>query len=240
MSPRDRVWIALAILILCGAAAERLSFLPPPDSAAYHAGLRDLRKTLPNRLGDWSGEDQQIPPEALELLRPNIVVNRTYTNLITRQRCSFLLIQTADARDLAGHYPPACYPGRGWKLVSDRSADWPMGDEVVQGSEYEFSRLKLDSGSGLYVANSMVFPGGGYGRTMEELFAVAYTAHKRHYGAAQIQVVLEGTVPAGERQAIVSEMLRLHRDLIEAIHRTATVPPARGSARVAADSLEPS
>lgn len=211
------ICVIASLLILVGAGAESVSLMAPAGSAEYHSYVRKVGRDLPLTIGNWAAREVPLPEVALKVLRPNLVISRRYTNAMNGLECSVLLIQCADARDLVGHYPPVCYPGQGWKLIRDQAKDWASDPKPVCGMEYEFSRIKLESDSGIYVANTMIFPDGGFGRNMDDLFAVAYTAHKRHFGAAQLQIVIDQNVPADERNQFVAQMLSIHRPVIDAI-----------------------
>src|SRR5512146_1994836 len=105
----DLVAMVLSVLLLGGAVAERFTLLPPADARAYQERVRKAFDVFPKSQGDWVAQDCEIPAQAMKLLRPNSILSRSYTNVVTGQRCSVLLVDCTDARDLVCHYPPICY-----------------------------------------------------------------------------------------------------------------------------------
>jgi hypothetical protein len=210
--------LVLSVLLVSGAVAERFTLARPADARAYQERVRKAFDAFPKSLGNWIGQDCEIPAQAMKLLRPNSIMSRSYTNVVTGQHCSVLLVDCSDARDLVCHYPPVCYPGQGWKLVSSQPREWTVKGDKVAGTNYEFSRVSFESGTGILAANSMILPDGSFKPDMKAIEDAAKNVQMRTYGAAQIQVIVDGNMGALEREKVIQEMLELHKPLFDAIH----------------------
>jgi hypothetical protein len=213
----DQIALFVAVALLCGAVAEKFMLLPPADARVYQERVRKAFASFPTGSGDWVSKDCAIPPAAMKLLRPNSIMSRSYTNVVTGQQCSVLIVDCTDARDLVCHYPPVCYPGQGWKLVSKQPQEWSVKGDKIVGTNYEFSRVAFESGTGILAANSMILPDGSYKADMRGIEEAAANVQQRGYGAAQIQIILDGGMGALEREKIIREMLELHKPLFDAI-----------------------
>jgi hypothetical protein len=214
----DLVALVLAVLLVSGAVAERFTLARPADASAYQERVRKAFGAFPKTLGNWVGQDCEIPAQAMALLRPNSILSRTYTNVVTGESCGVLLVDCSDARDLVCHYPPVCYPGQGWKLVSSEPQKWTVKGEKIPGTNYQFTRTSFESATGRLAANTMILPDGTFKPDMKAIEDAAKNVQMRTYGAAQIQVIVDGNVGALEREKVIQAMLELHKPLFDAIH----------------------
>src|SRR6185295_13858053 len=119
--------------------------------------------------------------------RPNVMLSRKYLNVTNGSDVQSLLVQCSDARDMLAHYPPICYPSRGWVLSAAVPREWQVGDLAVQGIEYRFSMEGLDRAQTLVVDNFMVMPDGRFMRDMKAVEDAAADVRTRYFGAAQFQ-----------------------------------------------------
>jgi hypothetical protein len=216
-SAKDVVVVGLAALLLLGAAAERLSLRPPADATPYHDEVRAAAKALPMRVGDWVGTDVEQPQAAVRLLRPNVIFCRRYDNMSSddRQEATFLLVQCPDARDLVGHFPPICYPNQGWKLLGATPTDWTVGGVTVHGTRYEF--LRPSGGAAVIVRNFMILPDGRFAPNMDAVDEASKNVDRRFYGAAQVQVTMDSSIPEQQRNAVFNALVAGNWPVIEAI-----------------------
>lgn len=213
----DQLALIASLLLLCGAVAERCTMLTPPDARAYHERVKQAFASFPTKFGDWEATDRPVPAEAMRLLRPNSMLSREYTNAATKERCSVILVDCTDARDLLCHYPPVCYPGQGWNLVDRRERTRTVGGALVAGTDYEFSRSSFESASGIVAASTMILPDGRFKPDMRGIEEAAADVRRRVYGAAQIQVVVDGARGEAERERVIQAMYDVHRPLFDAI-----------------------
>lgn len=200
--------LLLALLLLAGMAAEKLTLLPPPDAAPFHRRVREVMARLPLRIGDWAGRDVPTPYDVLERLRPNVLVSRHYENLVDGRQASLILVQCADARLLVGHYPPACYPHSGYVQLSARQRDWMIGGDLpITGMEYEFAADPKRPLASRVVANFMLMPDGRIERDIDPVDRAAEDVSARFYGAAEVQVAMDADLPPQSRDEVVTTLL---------------------------------
>jgi len=107
----------LTVALLLGLTAETLSRPGPKDATPFHTRVREFKTHFNNPEG-WTAKvpDNELPPGAVALLKPNLDICRTYLN----PRFEFLLVQCLDARDMGGHFPPNCYPASGCVRVGPK------------------------------------------------------------------------------------------------------------------------
>lgn len=202
---RSAPWIAL---LLVGGAVVAMPQPPAVDASVIerHARIERSLAAVPLRVGEWIGEERPLAPAAVELLRPNAALSRTYRRIGGVGNIAISLIHCSDFRDMAGHYPPVCYPAHGWSL---RPQESPDEDGVFGESErpliqiegigsfltrcYRFSRL----GDGLSeikmtVISAFILPDGTW---VTELSTIREAGSRRRMageGVAQLQLVLPG------------------------------------------------
>jgi hypothetical protein len=83
---------------------------------------------VPSQFGDWKGED--VPHDAEELTRAGIRggVFRKYTNPLTRESVSFLIV-CGRGGPISVHTPDICYGGAGYRqLEQEQIRDVESGD----------------------------------------------------------------------------------------------------------------
>jgi hypothetical protein len=219
--PKEFFAIVISVALFAGAAADRVSVLPPRDSEPYHARVRAAAEKAPTQFGTWTGVDCKVPGEATKLLRPNAVVSRVFTDSATGMQASFLLVQCTDVRDMLFHYPPICYPARGLTQIGKDPRQWNVDGLKIAGTEYSFESSTFANANITIVDNFMILPDG---RTAPNMEAVReqLRLRNRYFGAAQIQVVFDGGFPRERRDAVCAEFIANHMPLINVIRSGAS------------------
>ena len=231
----------MSVGLLTGMAMERRTYITPADVEPYHARARAAIHDVPYVVGYWVGKDDPVPVAAQKLLRPNEILSRTYIDKETdawgpRDRAaSLLIVQCRDSRDMLGHYPPRCYPSTGMTPVFEEDRDWTVGDLVITGKEYHFTRQLQGQTHRTTVYNFFVVPtraragtGGrahavaaAIKRDMDAVRDAAEDYQQRYYGAAQFQVVFQGIqsadLPRGERDEIFATLIEPTLPAIKAL-----------------------
>jgi hypothetical protein len=212
-------WLApvLTVLALGAMAAQPMLHGKPADADAYHARVKAAESSVPLKIGEWEGKDIAVPEAAVHLLRPNVMISRRYRNMRTGLIVELLFTQCEDGRDLAGHYPPNCYPGNGWQLLAKQPTTWEVEGKNYSGVEYEFTKNGSMQRGHIFAANFLMMPDGAIVPDMAGFQRLAYDYHKHYYGAAQIQVVCDGDTLPEDRRAEVTMLVRACHSLIEAI-----------------------
>jgi hypothetical protein len=210
----------LTLLLLAGFTADQLLFrVAPADAAPYHAAVQQAATRIPLHMGSWLGEDVPVPPAAVQLLKPNVIVSRRYTDLRSGRRFDFLLVQCSDIRDILGHYPPVCYRGQGWTTDAAEPGDWETGDLTITGTSYTFERKRQGLPARLVVYNFILLPDGRICRGMDEADEAAQDLRRKYFGAAQVQLVFDGSVPEDVRDEVLQMTVAANRDLFDTIRR---------------------
>ncbi len=207
---RTAPWLALVMAGLAVVAAPQPS---ATDGATTerHARIERVFSSVPLRVGEWIGEERPLAPAAVELLRPNAALSRSFRRIGDPSTIVLSLIHCSDFRDMAGHYPPVCYPAHGWSLAdpidvasepvagTDSSARLESTSLSIEGLGefpvrcYRFSRR----GDGLAqirmtVLNAFILPDG---RWVSDLATIREGASRRRLageGVAQLQLVVGG------------------------------------------------
>ncbi|HEY1683603.1 MAG TPA: exosortase-associated EpsI family protein [Tepidisphaeraceae bacterium] len=220
---RNFLTVGLSLALLGGAGIDRSLRTMPADTEPYHQAIQQVASRAPMRIGDWMGYDEQTPESAIKLLHPNVIVSKRYLNYVTGEGVDFLLVDCTDARDLQGHYPPVCYPNQGWLQMSAEKHDWQVGDLKITGMQYDFMKKAYDQEHKTLVdttetvANFMLLPNHQIGRDMDSVRAVAKNLQDRYYGAAQVQVITDASLPQERKDQIVEQFAGAYQDLIKAI-----------------------
>lgn len=206
--------IFATLLVFAGLLVDK-TFLQQSEVVAdeYHAEMKAVADGLPRYFGDWLGDDIPVPPGAIKILKPNVIISRRFQNIRTGETVNYLFVQTKDARDILGHYPPVCYPAQGWTLDEVAPGDWAAEEGVATGTSYVFSREELEGSNGLKVDNLLLLPDGSFCRNMDAVENNAQDRLRKAFGAAQIQLVYSDSV-SGERQKEITEEFLRFSELI--------------------------
>jgi len=210
----------LSLVLLAGVAIDTSSHPQPGDAESYHRCIREAEKELPRIVGDWIGRD--VPPNerTVELLRPNVIYQRSYVHSESGQCVNVLIVHSRNAHRLQLHYPPICYPSQGMRQRDSRPVDWRVGGRRLTGTEYEFAGGGL-ADTKLVVANLLLMPEGQVMRDMDAVYHNAWDYRTRFYGAGQLQIVFEDAeIAPTERKKIFKTMAQAHMPIIEAIIAT--------------------
>ncbi|MEM8873136.1 MAG: hypothetical protein AAGD32_02650 [Planctomycetota bacterium] len=194
------------IALLGGIAYQNVVYADNTSYEPFHTVAADMINDLPLSIGSWGGEDRadELPPSAVKLLQPNALRNIRYLDYNAEyfgspdRVASLVIVQCKRSKDMVGHFPANCYPAVGWDEDEVIERDWVVGDRIIPGKEYRFSRNRDGRTQYLIVYNFMVVPGtdsganGGIVRDMDGLINAADDYRQRYYGAAQFQLVFQG------------------------------------------------
>ena len=211
---------AIALLLMAGLAVDRILYhLPAGDPEPYHAAVLEAVKAVPMVIGDWVGHDEELPRSAIALLKPNAILGRRFENVRTGRSVQLLIVHCQDARDIAGHYPPRCYPSSGWKPISSKPRDWTVGDRVIPGTEYEFGWQTLDMARRIIVYNFLLRPDGIIDRDNKGIRRASADRRKKHFGGGQVQHVFDGSFSGRERDEVFGDIVPSILPAVDAIVR---------------------
>ena len=223
-TPARTTWLTwsaptLAGLLLLGMTAVNFSFPTADDAQPYHARILELTAQAPASFGSWTSHPVEIPPSAVELLRPNAILSRQFRNAADRVDASLLIVQCMDARDLSGHWPPNCYKANGYTAVSAQPVTWSIDGTDFPGIDYTFEIDTAGKRSRIVVSNFMILPGIGYVRDMHDVREAGADHRRRYFGAAQLQVVTDAGLGDDQRRHVVHQLITPHLPLIRGIRQ---------------------
>jgi hypothetical protein len=212
------VSLIVSLALLAGVTLEQGLRPKPKDAEGYHASVRAAVERFPRKFDGWVGQDTPIQQAARALLKPNALLSRHYENTETGQAVEFLIVHCRQAGDMAGHYPPICYPNTGgWELRASRPMRWRAVDLSVRGMEYDFYQSRPGESYHMTVANVLALPTGSTAQSMEGVRAVAADYLERYYGAGQLQMVFHGDMSAQDRVRIFELFLERVAPVLTAI-----------------------
>jgi hypothetical protein len=177
-------------------------------------------------IGDWVGTDVAVPTAAVALLKPNCVLSRRYIaeRAATGEEpmaANLLIVQCRDSRDMAGHYPPNCYPAAGEKLISSRRFSLPIGVIAIHGMEYHFAPPPTSDAlsESRCVYDFFVVPGKGIVADIGGVRESAADHDRRQFGAAQIQLVISDRYSQAQREKAFADLLGADEPLLRTLTR---------------------
>ena len=189
---------------------------------SHRERIAEKMDAFPYQLADWMGTDVPIPTAAMDILNPNSLVSRRYTRLNSDENVVMALIHCSDIRDMQGHYPPVCYPARGWNLEEGSVENIPMllGDTDVSMRLYRFKRFDRTGLEQRQVVLSMfLLPDGLMTTDMQDLKGISSRGTSlSSTGVAQLQMVFNETL---DQKTVVEQagalMSAVPNDLIKAL-----------------------
>ncbi len=186
---------------------------PPLRGAEdYFQRVAGAIERIPYRIGPWLGRDVETQPAAVRLLRPNKLMQRRYTDPATGEDVSLLLVHCGDVRDMAGHYPPVCYPAHGWKETASADAyeTIQLLGQSARARVYRFTQRRDGVLREMSVVNFFVLPGGESHVTpdMDDLERATQRRASATLGSAQVQILTSERMTGEQRREVVGEFVR--------------------------------
>lgn len=230
-SATPRKLLAWTAPVLCAAvllAEMRFGFMAVPVTPGveeYQADVRVAMERMPYRVGDWIGADVAVPTSAVRLLKPNMLLQRRYTNTTTNEVVSVLIVHCGDVNDMLGHYPPVCYPASGWTEESREDTSAPLAGAEYPARLYVFRRLSRGTDQTMTVMNFFVLPDAQEHivSNMERLQRLAQRREAAGLGSAQVQIVGgEGMTEERRREVValfVGALEPIIREIAEGVNR---------------------
>ncbi len=218
----------VCLIVLSQALSTRAQL--DPQTAIRMEEVHDAVESVPRLIGPWVGSDEQVSPQAQQLLRPNALLSRTYRKP-GGPRVQVLLVHCSDARDMIGHYPPICYPSSGWlPEVGDDSFEdeLELADGILPVQVYRFRRIR-DQGSPQHIRifSAFVLPDGTPTRLIDDINQQSQRLAVSTRGVAQLQIITPAQLPHAEARSVASEILMGMSDLFEVLRVPRTASEGR-------------
>jgi hypothetical protein len=197
----------------------------PAASPEYLAEVRERVRALPYAIGPMVGTDIEVVAAAAEMLNPNVILQRVYRDPLSGNLVSLVIVHCQDVRDLAGHYPPVCYPNAGWSERRDRELrEIELDDARVSATRYHFARKNEMSEDSITVTSFFVLPASdlSFAPDMVAVDLAARSPKMAGLGAAHIMMITPDTQPADVSQRLVMDVANALRPILRSI----TEPPS--------------
>lgn len=164
--------------------------------------------------GMWVGSPVKIPTDQEEILHPNALLSRQYSEIGERgpgTSVTLLLVHCSDVRDMDGHWPLHCYPKSGWKL-EDFKQGVPVRSPEGVPHNFAWSRFSIADGGAsprqMTVFFTFILPDGRIEMDMKAVGDRSTRKSESAKGVAQMQFVFGGEV-SPDRCAAVAEQLMI-------------------------------
>lgn len=212
--------VATAIVLVLIVAFGGLNLVQPAWAEEYHANVSEAINGIPQQIGDWIGtDDPEVTPAQQRILKPNIIVQRTYRQPGSNDYLRLLVVHCKDSRDMNGHYPRICYPNTGWTLNSAEPMSIRMGSTAIPATHYSFSSTRDARDVEMYNINFFVLPARGMNLApnMDALERSARSVTHAGLGAAQVQIMSNQPLNTEEWKPIIERFVRAVEGPIDAI-----------------------
>lgn len=219
--------LTLGLLIAVGVDG-RISPEKVENATAYFDAVRASVESLPRQIGRWTGRDVPVQPAAQELLRPNVLMQRRYTDPLSGSYVDLLIVHCGDVRDMIGHFPPVCYPANGWEMLGEGEAvRVPTRERTVDAMEYRFARSLEDRDLNQVIMNFFIGPDASdpVAPDYRYVSAAAGSIELAGLGAAQVQIITPSTMDASDRAAVYAKFTEALSPIVRRIASTETAAP---------------
>ncbi|MEM1109242.1 MAG: exosortase/archaeosortase family protein [Planctomycetota bacterium] len=207
----------LTLGVLVAAKSQVLTLPTGEEAEPYHAMVRESVEALPRKFDGWVGRDEDIPEAAVTLLKPNVILSRSYRHEATGRQFSLLLVHCSDARDMEGHFPPNCYPSAGWLPRGEAPFAVGLPGLEVTGMAYDFAWQASGSEREMTVMNAIMLPQGVFADGMREVRRLAGSYREHYYGAGQLQLVFDRSWTPETRKRLAARVLEEVQPSMQAI-----------------------
>jgi hypothetical protein len=214
---RHNLPIALSVLLVMVVAGWWATRPGAADAEPHHRRVRQAVDEMPDRIGPWIGRDQPMPDASIDLLNPNAMRARTFTHAATGRQVAILVVHCRNIRDIAGHYPPRCYPATGWVQQDARPVRWQARSGTMPAMRYRFQRRQDERQAEMVVDSALFLPEGAVRRRLEALWEQAGDYQTRFYGAAQLQILTPADMKPETRRRTIRRLLTHHEHVLEAL-----------------------
>jgi len=213
--------MAIGFLVASGALQMNQS-VASDALTRYHRDIADQIADFPYQVGGWVGQDVVVPTSAQEILNPNGLVSRRFSQYGENGNLTFALIHCIDLRDMHGHHPPRCYPASGWSykqtdLTEKETVEVVIGDAPAEMTVHRFMQGgAMEPGSELTVVSVFITPMAGVVNDMAMLQEIGSMGRgASRLGVGQIQLVFSGDRTNDELSGKVNDFIsNMPRELL--------------------------
>jgi len=209
--------VLAAIALLVVGARYKLNMEPAPDAKPYLNSVARAYEQLPKKSSSLISRIIPVPTAATQILQPNVLDSRAWSDTLTGDQFSVLFVHCGDARDMLAHYPANCYVGSGYQILQQAPRTLESAGLKLYGTEYEFGAQRFDGPSPFYVFNVMVLSDQRQEPDMRGLYKQVRLSSQSGYGSGQIQIIVQSSVPESKRAELYERAIELYSPLIRAV-----------------------
>ena len=215
-------YMAIGFLVASGTVQMNRS-VASDAITSYHRDIAMQITGFPYQMGGWVGRDVVIPTSAQEILKPNGLVSRKFSQYGGDGKLTFALIHCIDLRDMHGHHPPRCYPASGWSFKQDdvtenETIEVVIGNVPAEMTVHRFMQGgPMEPGSELTVVSVFITPVVGVVNDMAMLQEIGSQGRGASgLGVCQIQLVFSGNMARDELDVQVNDFIsNMPRELLD-------------------------
>lgn len=208
--------LILSVFLLWNLASDAR----PVASPEYLTSVRERVQEIPYSIGPLVGIDLEVVAAAAMMLNPNVILQRVYRDPLLGHSVSLVVVHCQDVRDLAGHYPPICYPNAGWENVANPSTfNFDVDDSAILATRYAFERRGDLSSESLKVVSFFAMPATSaqFSPDIKAVDIASRSPRTAGLGAAHIMLVVPASQPDDVSQHLIKDVLRALRPTLQAI-----------------------
>ena len=186
-------------------------------SESYFTGVREAIEMIPYRVGPYLGADTEVTQAAMQLLRPNKILQRQYIDPATGKSVGLIVVHCGDVRDMQGHYPPVCYPAHGWRQSETALTSVTFDGQAFPATRYVFSRTQQGATMHLRVLNFFILPDGRVLPDDSQLDRLSKSRVGAGLGSAQVQLLFSESMTVEEQSALAEQFARVVAPVVRAV-----------------------
>ena len=208
------IFSLISIAVLAAGAWRSVGRTEPLELSAWRAQIRLAFDSVPDSLGDKHAwvmiSEVPIPTSQARMLDLNAQISRRYQLLRESPiiQATVFVAHSNDARAMAGHHPPNCYPSSGWIRLS--GLDQEFFSELPDGRPLRMHRYAFSRGDGLpgvQVVNGFILPGGRVVSRLSEASGVMQNASESRLGLVQFQILFHGSIDPERVMMLSSDLV---------------------------------
>ena len=195
-----------------------LSWITTSTDARYETdSALEALEDFPDQIGDGAGlwiavRDVGVPSRQERILDLSSHVSREFRRLGSHPpvTATLFIAYCLDARTMAGHPPPHCYPASGWSMKTDgttRSTVVREDGRTIDCTVYQFRRDPINDVD-LTVVNGFFAAPGTFSATLDEASEALGSVFFGRRGLFQFQILFQDLKPGVDVMLYAEELLR--------------------------------
>jgi hypothetical protein len=199
--------VATAVLLVVMLVVRVLEHAPQTGIEDYMTNAARQIDAIPVSIGVYIGVDREVTPGVIELLQPNRIFQRHYSDPDPNNSTEFsvVLVHCGSAKDMTGHYPPNCYPRAGWLTAEpSQTVSVAAAELIIPATLYHFEYQQGFAPTRADILSFFIVPTGPqrYGPDIRMVDLASRSTRASKLGAAQVQIITSSDIDQQQRDAI--------------------------------------